>query len=204
MARVVTERSGTRPALHRGRGGPAGHRARDLLADRCSAGRGAEAGRVGRAVRPATCGRRSSREIGVAGLLVPEEYGGAGASAREARCVLEELGRAVAPVPFLTSAVLATAGAARGPAERRAGLADCCAGSRGRTTAALVVSFAASPYRPRPGPVGEPGRRGLSGTVIRGRGARRWPTCCWCRVGGDAVRGRGRATPRSRSCRRWT
>ncbi|MGZ4603210.1 MAG: acyl-CoA dehydrogenase family protein [Kineosporiaceae bacterium] len=46
--------------------------------------------------------------VGLAGLLVPERWGGAGASAREAAVVLEELGRAVAAVPFLTSAVVAT------------------------------------------------------------------------------------------------
>ncbi|MEU3983274.1 acyl-CoA dehydrogenase family protein [Streptomyces sp. NPDC026672] len=46
--------------------------------------------------------------MGLAGLLVPEEFGGQGASHREAAVVLEELGRAVAPVPYLTSAVVAT------------------------------------------------------------------------------------------------
>ena len=46
--------------------------------------------------------------IGAAGLLVPEKLGGQGASHREAAVVLEELGRAVAPLPYLTSAVLAT------------------------------------------------------------------------------------------------
>ena len=46
--------------------------------------------------------------MGLAGLLIPESLGGAGASAREAAVVLEELGRAVAPVPFLGSAVVAT------------------------------------------------------------------------------------------------
>jgi alkylation response protein AidB-like acyl-CoA dehydrogenase len=45
--------------------------------------------------------------LGPAGLLVPERLGGQGASAREAAVVLEELGGAVAPVPFLGSAVLA-------------------------------------------------------------------------------------------------
>lgn len=49
-----------------------------------------------------------ARDLGLAGLLVPEEHGGAGATAREAAVVLEELGRTVAPVPFLTSAVIAT------------------------------------------------------------------------------------------------
>ncbi|WP_432042112.1 acyl-CoA dehydrogenase family protein [Streptomyces cadmiisoli] len=46
--------------------------------------------------------------MGLAGLLVPEERGGQGATHREAAVVLEELGRAVAPVPYLTSAVVAT------------------------------------------------------------------------------------------------
>ncbi len=46
--------------------------------------------------------------MGLAGLLVPEEKGGQGATHREAAVVLEELGRAVAPVPYLTSAVVAT------------------------------------------------------------------------------------------------
>ncbi|MGW7084629.1 acyl-CoA dehydrogenase family protein [Streptomyces sp. NPDC054871] len=46
--------------------------------------------------------------MGLAGLLVPEELGGQGATHREAAVVLEELGRAVAPLPYLTSAVIAT------------------------------------------------------------------------------------------------
>src|SRR5260370_10804733 len=40
-------------------------------------------------------------DLGCAGLLVPDDYGGAGASYREAAVVAEELGRAVAPVPYL-------------------------------------------------------------------------------------------------------
>lgn len=44
-------------------------------------------------------------EVGLAGLAVPEEHGGSGASLREVAVVLEELGRAVAPVPFLDAAV---------------------------------------------------------------------------------------------------
>ena len=47
-------------------------------------------------------------ELGLPGLLVPESLGGAGASAVEAAAVLEELGRAAAPSPFLTSSVVAT------------------------------------------------------------------------------------------------
>jgi alkylation response protein AidB-like acyl-CoA dehydrogenase len=46
--------------------------------------------------------------LGAVSLHVPEELGGQGASPRETAVVMEELGRAVAPVPFLGSAVLAT------------------------------------------------------------------------------------------------
>lgn len=51
--------------------------------------------------------RTLSAELGVTALAVPEELGG-GASWRETAVVLEELGRAVAAVPFLGSAVLST------------------------------------------------------------------------------------------------
>ncbi|MGQ4513254.1 acyl-CoA dehydrogenase family protein [Streptomyces sp. DW26H14] len=51
---------------------------------------------------------RLAGAIGAAGLLVPEELGGQGASHREAAVVLEELGRAVTPAPYLTSSVVAT------------------------------------------------------------------------------------------------
>ena len=64
-------------------------------------------------------------EVGCAGLLIPESHGGAGASYREAAVVAEEAGRAVAPVPYLGSAVVATAAAlSAGDAELLSGLAS--------------------------------------------------------------------------------
>ncbi|NBE51842.1 acyl-CoA dehydrogenase family protein [Streptomyces boluensis] len=48
-----------------------------------------------------------TEQIGVAALAVPEEYGGVGCGAREVHVVMEELGRALSPVPYLGSAVLA-------------------------------------------------------------------------------------------------
>jgi alkylation response protein AidB-like acyl-CoA dehydrogenase len=116
---------------------------RDLLADRCPAG----------AVVAAYDGDRSvvdglwkslAAELGLAGLLVPEEQGGAGASAREAAVVLEELGRAVAPVPFLTSAVVATTVLVRTGSGLVAGLGS------GERTAALAVPLSTPPYGPLP------------------------------------------------------
>ncbi|MCX5201853.1 acyl-CoA/acyl-ACP dehydrogenase [Streptomyces sp. NBC_00237] len=50
-----------------------------------------------------------TRDIGVAALAIPEEYGGLGCEGRtEVHVVMEELGRALSPVPYLGSAVLAT------------------------------------------------------------------------------------------------
>src|SRR6478735_3321519 len=97
--------------------------------------------------------------IGAAGLLVPEELGGQGASHREAAVVLEELGRSVAPAPYLTSSVVATEtllalGAEDGPAA--ALLGELASGAR---TAVLAVPFATPPAGA--GPV----LAGLDGTV---------------------------------------
>ncbi len=46
-------------------------------------------------------------QIGVAALAVPERFGGLGAGTAESQVVAEELGRVLADVPFLGSAVLA-------------------------------------------------------------------------------------------------
>src|SRR5437764_82464 len=50
---------------------------------------------------------RALAELGVVGLLVPEEHGGAGMGMVDAAVVLEELGRAVCPLPYQSSAVAA-------------------------------------------------------------------------------------------------
>jgi alkylation response protein AidB-like acyl-CoA dehydrogenase len=47
-------------------------------------------------------------DLGVTGLLIPEQHGGAGMGMVDMGVVLEELGRAVHPGPFLSSAVAAT------------------------------------------------------------------------------------------------
>jgi alkylation response protein AidB-like acyl-CoA dehydrogenase len=79
-------------------------------------------------------------DLGMAGLLVPEHLGGAGASAREAAVVMEEIGRAVAPVPFLSSAVLATVALLEaGDTETVTRLAA------GSLTAALAVPLSTAP-----------------------------------------------------------
>ncbi|MEH3154380.1 MAG: acyl-CoA/acyl-ACP dehydrogenase [Gordonia paraffinivorans] len=51
--------------------------------------------------------RTLTRQVGVAALAIPERFGGVGASLVETHIVLEELGRQLAAVPMLGSAVLA-------------------------------------------------------------------------------------------------
>ncbi|MGH3258991.1 MAG: acyl-CoA dehydrogenase family protein [Streptosporangiaceae bacterium] len=89
-------------------------------------------------------------ELGCAGLLIPEHDGGAGASYLEAASVAEALGTAVAPVPFLGSAVVATAallsvtsGAAETPAGAATDLLRRLAD--GGATAALAAGFTSAP-----------------------------------------------------------
>jgi alkylation response protein AidB-like acyl-CoA dehydrogenase len=52
--------------------------------------------------------RRLSQDLGVAGLAIPEEYGGAGASWSELVVALRELGAGLVPTPLLATSVLAT------------------------------------------------------------------------------------------------
>jgi alkylation response protein AidB-like acyl-CoA dehydrogenase len=52
--------------------------------------------------------RRAATELGLTGLIVPEELGGSGYTFVELSVVLEEAGRALLAAPLLSSAVLAT------------------------------------------------------------------------------------------------
>jgi alkylation response protein AidB-like acyl-CoA dehydrogenase len=103
-------------------------------------------------------------DLGVAGLLIPETLGGAGAGPREAAVVMEEIGRAVAPVPFLSSAVLATVAlVSAGDTGTVSALAA------GRLTAALVVPLSTAPGDHVAGVSG--GVDGLTGLVTSVAGA---------------------------------
>lgn len=115
---------------------------RDLLADRLDSARVTAMYDGDRSV-VAGLWHAIAVELGLAGLLVPENRGGAGGSAREAAVVLEELGRAVAPVPFLTSAVIATTALLAAESPAGAGLLTEVAG--GRRTAALTVPWSTAP-----------------------------------------------------------
>ncbi|GAA5111049.1 acyl-CoA dehydrogenase family protein [Pseudonocardia adelaidensis] len=86
--------------------------------------------------------RRMAEELGLQGLLVPEEHGGSGAGFVELAVVSEEMGRAVLPGPFLSTAVLAVsavldAGDDEAAKDLLPGIAD------GSTIATLAVTEAA-------------------------------------------------------------
>jgi alkylation response protein AidB-like acyl-CoA dehydrogenase len=80
-------------------------------------------------------------DLGCAGLLIPDQDGGAGASYREAAAAAEVLGSFVAPVPFLGSAVVATT--ALLSTGSQGGLLATMAD--GAVTTALAVPFATAP-----------------------------------------------------------
>jgi alkylation response protein AidB-like acyl-CoA dehydrogenase len=109
--------------------------ARELLADRASPQRVreyAESGRTDEALWRELC------ELGWPGIAVAEGHGGQGLGRVELSILCEELGRAVAPVPFLPTALAATILEQAGSPEQRErwlpGLAS------GQTTGALGIS----------------------------------------------------------------
>jgi alkylation response protein AidB-like acyl-CoA dehydrogenase len=84
--------------------------------------------------------RALAGEMGLAGMAIPERLGGGGATLRETAVVLEELGRAIAPVPFLSSAVVATTALlAAGESDLLAKLAT------GASIAVLALPYTAGP-----------------------------------------------------------
>jgi alkylation response protein AidB-like acyl-CoA dehydrogenase len=158
---------------------------RPLLADRA-----APSAVVARTERPDSCDldlwHALAAEIGLAGLLIPEPLGGAGASYRELAAAAEELGAAVAPVPYLGSAAVATtvllsaarsaarAASSPGPSSPRGSSGVSPAASLltrladGSLTAVLAVEFTAAPGTTgRPGTTGSPGNAGPAGSGVR-------------------------------------
>jgi len=111
---------------------------RDLLTARCTPARVIATYDGDHDLQPELW-RSLSVDLGLAALLVPEDRGGAGGTAREAAVVQEELGRFVAPVPFLTSAVVATTALLSGDDDQALGRL-----AFGGHTAALVVPFSAT------------------------------------------------------------
>ena len=121
--------------------------------------------------------RTVAADIGIAGLLIPEALGGAGASYRELATAAEHFGAAVAPIPYLGSAAVATAAllsAARsfaasadsGPVSPAAALLRQLAD--GTTTMALAVDSATRPGAGFPAAVRVTGSDGAGVARLRG------------------------------------
>ena len=108
-------------------------------------------------------------------LHVPEELGGQGASTREIAVVMEELGRSVAPVPFLGSAVLATT-ALLGcePTDAVRELLDAL--GAGRSVGALAVPLGTAPGSAFPATV--PSTRAARCPARSARSPTRSPRTC--------------------------
>lgn len=89
--------------------------------------------------------RRLSGELGLTGLAVPEQFGGAGYGMRELAVACEELGRTLTPVPFLPTALAALAAPEQG-------LAD------GSLTGTIILTLDAVPHPtdPRAGALERP------------------------------------------------
>ncbi|MER7463662.1 acyl-CoA dehydrogenase family protein [Streptomyces sp. NPDC097981] len=135
---------------------------RALLADRCTPADVLARAETGRPHDPELW-HTLAAEIGTAGLLVPEKLGGQGAGHREAAVVLEELGRAVAPVPYLTSAVLATEILLGCDTPEVMGLLGELAA--GRQVCAPALPLTQAPGAPLPAAVRDAGGGVLTGTV---------------------------------------
>ncbi|MDX3452400.1 acyl-CoA/acyl-ACP dehydrogenase [Streptomyces sp. ME02-8801-2C] len=101
---------------------------------------------------------RLAAEIGVHGLAVPEEYGGAGCTFAELAVALEETGRVLCPAPLLSTVVLA------GYALSYSGDREACARRLpGIASGALTATVAGFLH-----PAGVTAERGPGGWVLRG------------------------------------
>jgi alkylation response protein AidB-like acyl-CoA dehydrogenase len=119
-------------------------------------------------------------DLGCAGLLIPERDGGAGASYREVCSAAEALGSSVAAVPFVGSAVVATAAlvsvASGTPADAAGGAPQTASSASpftparaaaellrrmadGSVTVSLAVPFATAPGAPFPVSIRVAGRK---------------------------------------------
>lgn len=109
--------------------------------------------------------RTLAEQLDVAGLLIPEDLGGVGGSARELAVIAEELGRSVAPVPFLGSAVLATSALLACDTSSEQVKSLLAALASGDSVGALTVPLSTMPGAEFPGAITADGNGALSGTA---------------------------------------
>lgn len=102
-------------------------------------------------------------DLGVAGVIIPEQHGGLGLGLLEAALIAEALGKHVAPVPFVGTAVMAPLALmmAGSPAQQKRWLPKL---ALGEATAAVAVSEYAGGARENAGVTAKDGR--LSGKAL--------------------------------------
>jgi 3-oxocholest-4-en-26-oyl-CoA dehydrogenase beta subunit len=121
--------------------------ARQILADHCTQERLREIEAAGTGFDPALWSDLAG--AGVLSAALPEEVGGAGLGLLEQCTVLAEIGRAVAPAPYLPSIALGAAAVARfGTADQRREWAEPAARGELVITAALAEEDGEDPARP--------------------------------------------------------
>ncbi|MER6081014.1 acyl-CoA dehydrogenase family protein [Streptomyces sp. NPDC001833] len=130
---------------------------RDVLTDSCGPGQVREQAASPRGFDRALWDRLAG-EIGVHGLAVPEEYGGAGYTHAELAVALEETGRVLCPAPLLPTVVLAGEALLAGgdPRACERWLPGIASGARTATVAGLLH------------PADVTAERGPDGWVLRG------------------------------------
>src|SRR6185437_13236575 len=102
-------------------------------------------------------------ELGVTGILIPEEFGGLGLALLDAALAAEMLGKHVAPVPFIASAVMAPLAilGAGSETQKKRYLPQL---AQGRTVAGVAISEHASGARDKAGIAAKAGK--LSGKAL--------------------------------------
>ncbi|WP_298211977.1 acyl-CoA dehydrogenase family protein [Ferrimicrobium sp.] len=97
---------------------------------------------------PVSIWQEMVEELGIAGLIIPESAGGLGLGFVEAACILQEIGRGVAPLPFLVTSVLGASLLIQGNEDDPV-IAETIAGiSAGTVLLGLVSGTAEHPLQP--------------------------------------------------------
>ena len=122
---------------------------------------------------------RLAGELGLTGLMIPEEFGGLGMSQAEASVVHTELGRALYPGPFLSSGLAAGVLLAGDRAARSTGCRCWPTGRRPGPSPSPTrpVTGRRGRQRPPSGPAAAGGYTATGGTSSRPT----WPTSSWSR-----------------------
>ena len=107
--------------------------------------------------------------LGLLGLHVPEDLGGSGFGLAETLVVAEQMGRHLAPGPFVPTVIASAVLAAAGPDDLRKRLLPGLADGSVTGAAALGGEVARSRLAARP-----PGRPASCSAAT-------WRTCCWSR-----------------------